>query len=356
MVLIAGRGVAALTCAKCLVAAGIDVTVYGLRRRGGPTVLIGTQTLELLADLFHQAAIVDLGHPVRGREVLWGQAEPVRVTAPARSIPLETLTTCLETSLASAVTLAEAATKPDPRLFRWHIDATGRQASVARQIAGADSTSFGKRHILAASVTLYPGYTDWMHIENLTAGWLFLCPITPDRGVVQLMWPDCPRDPLAVLHAALEQSRHVAWSCDVASVENINTLPAAPRILTTLGSDRWLAAGETAFSLDPVCGDGIGAAIHSAMLASAVITSAADHEDLTALLRHYHLRHRRSFAMHLTHVYDYYQPLLSHTAWGLELEQTRRFIHSDAARRLRNMSDFPYRLQGLRLQRTEGDC
>ena len=86
------------------------------------------------------------------------------------------------------------------------------------------------------------------------------------------------------------------------------------------------------------------------MLASATIATAADHEDISVLLRHYHLRHRRSFAMHLKHVYDYYQPLLQHPGWAAELEKTRQFLHSKTAMQWLHTTSFTHQLRGLRLE------
>ena len=350
MIGIAGRGIAALACAQRLADAGIPVCVDGPRRRGGPIVLLGAQTLGLLADVFHHAAIRYVGYPVSVREVHWRHTAPASVAVPSRAIPLDTLTAFLETRVAASIRFRDGTPPDEDQPFHWRLDATGRRASVARKIAGAASTSFGARHILAAVVSLDPPWRHSTVIECLDDGWLFLCPTDSDCGVLQLMWPGLPHDPRLTVQDALDRSTHVARCVDVKSLRDIVCFPAAPRILTPLGSDRWLAVGETAFSVDPLCGDGVGSAVYSAMLASALISSASDHKDMSALLRHYHLRHRRSFAMHLKHVYDYYQPFLYHAAWASELEKTRQFLHSETAMKLFHTTSFTHQLRGLRLE------
>jgi 2-polyprenyl-6-methoxyphenol hydroxylase-like FAD-dependent oxidoreductase len=350
MIAIAGRGIAALTCAQRLAEAGIEVCVDGPPRQGGPVVLIGDHTLGLLAEVFHHAAIQQVGHPVSRRQVHWRQTTPASVAVSARALALDTLTAVLETQLVASVRFQDATPLDGLQPLHWRLDATGRRASVAHTIAGVDSTSFGTRHIIAAVVSLDPEGSDCTVIECLQDGWLFLCPTASERGILQLMWPGLPHEPERTMQDVLNRSTHIAHRVDSKSLREVVCFAAAPRILTTLGSDRWLAVGETAFSVDPLCGDGVGSALHSAMLASATITTASDHEDISVLLRHYHLRHRRSFAMHLKHVYDYYQPLLQHAGWVAELAKTRQFLHSKTAMQLLHTTSFTHQLRGLRLE------
>ena len=243
MIAITGRGIAALTCAQRLAEAGIEVCVDGPPRQGGPVVLIGDHTLGLLAEVFHQAAIQQVGHPVSRRQVHWHQTPPASVAVSARAVALDTLTAVLETQLAASVRFQDATPLDGMQPLHWRLDATGRRASVAHTIAGVDSTSFGTRHIIAAAVSLDPEGSDCTVIECLQDGWLFLCPTASERGILQLMWPGLPHEPERTMQDVstdrpISHTASIAKACERLSVlppHRVFSLPWAPIVGWPLG-------------------------------------------------------------------------------------------------------------------------
>ncbi len=348
MILIAGRGVAALVCAQRLAARGCLVTCYGPPPQDRPMVLLGQDTLDLLRSQFPTCDLNTLGHPIQGRDVLWGKEPLTQLSTPARAVSLSSLVEHLEPALSPLVTRLTDR-PPTYSTAVWQIDATGRHAYLATEIAGARANLFGQRCMVTVPVELQQGRSDRVGMELIQSGWLFLCPTNPHTGVLQLMVPQRPPNPEQAIQLALSQSQLITER--LASIAGpLQILPAAPQILEFLGSESWLAVGAAACSFDPVCGDGIGQAIRSALLASAVPLSPSGDILLTDALRHYHLRHRYTFAWHLHHIYTFYKPLLTQTAWFEELTKTRQFLYSHAAYNLLYRTHFAYQLRDLALE------
>lgn len=347
MILIHGRGVSALACAYRLAVAGQEVRLCGARHKGDLVVLVGEHTLDLLAEVFDSEPPRGLGHPIQGRMVQWGTTAPKWLPVPARSVRLDALTSWLESRVNGRAVIQAEALPWDGDTPRWQIDATGRGCHVARQLAGARPTTFGNRHVITVSVASR-GESDFAIMEGVEEGWCFLCPTSPHRAILQLMWPNRPLQPMSNLFATLEKTRLIRNVLGPIDMESCVSLPAAPSILSTIASDRWLAVGQAAFAMDPICGDGVGAGLHSAILAVAVIQAAASGLRGEAI-DHYVQRHQRSFVSHLQHVSQYYQPLLSCSAWADELESTHQFLVSPSAEHILKRLRFKYRLENSQL-------
>lgn len=339
-VLIAGRGVAALVCAQRLAKLGHQVVCYGPPTTEGPTVLVGEPTWDLLRSQF---SFPTSGHPIHQRDIQWG-SDWTTVPAPGRALSLATLVATLDAHCPSTIIRCEQ--RPTEQDWTWQLDATGRRAHLARALAAAKPQTFGRRCLMSASVTLKP---DWSHrtaMELLPNGWLFLCPTDTTTGIVQWMQPATPLEPAHSLETALTQSTLIRPRITSLQSNPLPVFTAAPQILDVLGSDRWLALGAAALTFDPLCGEGIGQAIRSAYLASAVLTSPLP---LQNKLRHYVLRHRQSFAWHLYHLGDFYRPLCSQAAWKRELDMTDAFLNSPLSDQLRHRVQFEYQLQDFQL-------
>lgn len=323
MILIHGGGVTALVLERLLEQRGLDA------RRAeapppppGPVLLVAADTLALLAKLFADPGLPDLGHPVPRRVVLRPGEEGASLAAEARSIPLAAL----------IARLGRRAAPPAPATSpaRHRIDATGRAARLARALTALSPTRFGARRILAARL---PGRAEAAVLEFTARGWLFLFPAGPREVIVQAMVPDPPADPAARFAAALAESRLVRRHAAIATPRACAAFDAAPAILPVLGSDRWLAVGAAATALDPLCGDGVGFALQGARLAAAVLAG-AEGAGYGALLDHYQKRQQRSFARHLQNLAGHYASLRSNPAWARELHPTDAFLASPAAARL----------------------
>ncbi len=342
MIAVHGGGVTALACVRFLSQRGIDACRVAGGQTAGPVLLLGADTLRLMAEVFADPGIATLGYAVPRRTVCRVGEGCQTVAAPARSIALADLLTRL--------TPWADATAPVGLPVTCRVDATGRRAKLAQRLTGLRPTVFGRRQILAARA---PGRAKDAVMEFTRRGWLMLFPVSDSEVIIQAMVPDPPPDPRARLIEAISDAvtmrRHIA----VDAIGTCAAFDAAPAIFPVTGSDSWLAVGSAAFAADPLCGDGVGFALQSARLAAAVIEQAgsAIHG---ALLDHYHKRHQHAFVGHLRQLAHYYQPLVAGgEQWSDELRTTFAFVQSPEAARI-FFHRFRYRLDEGRLLQHAG--
>jgi hypothetical protein len=336
MIAIHGGGVTALACARFLSQRGIEACRVANRPVTGPVVLLGADTLRLVADVFGDPGIETMGYAVPRRAVCRVGEDCQIVAAPARSIAL----TDLQARLALGVSGPRSADLP----VTSQIDATGRRALLAQSLTGLRPTVFGQRQILAARAA---GRVGDAIMEFTRRGWLMLFPVSGTQVIIQAMVPHPPSDPHQRLLEAISETATVRRHIAVDALETCVSFDAAPSIFPVTASDRWLTAGSAAFAADPLCGDGVGFALQSARLAAAVLEQAgsANHG---ALLDHYHKRHQLAFVAHLRQLAQYYQPLVADRLWSEELRSTFAFLQSPDANRISSHS-FRYRLDEGRL-------
>ena len=215
--------------------------LLGLGELGGARpaspVMIGTQTRQLLADVFPSDRVAGLW-PIERRTVRWG-------TAPEQTFPHR------------AWVMTQAPMPPAPTTGDFVIHAGGP--------SGVTFTSFGQRQARATLIA----HQDDPHacrIESKEAGWSFLLPI----------------------------SKQEAWLIEVGDHDDA-TFSCSPRIATELTGANWLRCGSAAAGFDPLCGDGVGHALREAILAAAVIKAGARPEHLA----HYERQLRAGLARHL---------------------------------------------------------
>jgi hypothetical protein len=338
MIIIHGSGLTALACTHFLAKRGIDARRITDRPIDGPVLLLGADTLRLMAEVFGAPSIETLGHPVPRRTVCRVGEGCHTVDAPARSVALTDL-------------LAQLPPSPDAPAqiglqITCQIDATGRRAKLAQALTGLRPTVFGQRQVLA---TRAQGSADAAIMEFTPRGWLMLFPVSNTEVIVQAMVPDPPPDPRARLAEEISETQILRRHIATGSLGACIAFHAAPAIFPVTGSDRWMAVGSAAFSADPLCGDGVGFALQSARLAVAVIerSGCAEH---SALLDHYHKRHQRAFAEHLRQLAHYYLPLVTDRLWSNELRSSFAFLQSPEAHRIQS-HPFRYRLdEGQLLQ------
>ena len=351
MIGVAGRGIAALTCLQLLKDRGCEVVLCGPSRTNSPTALLSQDTLQLIADIFSQPSVLTLGHPIQGRLISWGNNEKSQIQDPGRSVSLNRIAATLDETCAGKSLLDRRSMEEmDADVDVW-IDATGRSASVAGQLANVSSIPFGQRQIIAADAPLQSNAHTMCVVEQCEQGWLFLLPTGKRQAVVQLMLPRIETDPQTEILAAVGRSSEIASR--LSSMDNLplkGVFPAAPRILSATSGDGWIAAGESAFSMDPISGDGIGSAVRSSILACAVLAKMKTDADRRAL-EYLHRRQLRAFTLHLKFVYEHYDALRNSSAnWRRELETTARYLASRGATTVLENTDLGCELAGLSLQ------
>jgi flavin-dependent dehydrogenase len=227
------------------------------------------------------------------------------------------------------------------------VDAAGRDPTVGGATSRQPSfRSFGRRVILAADVPLRNAadpHACWM--ETVPNGWVFLAPLEHGRGMLQAMVAERPADEALALIDAVAST--VCIDGLVAGLTSpVTTFDAAPRLREPTGEAGWLSVGEAAMRLDPVSGYGVAYAIREAILASAVVDTAAGVSSSHEYLSHYQHRLRDAFIGHLDACVRLYAAGLPSPTWNQEIEPMRQAV--EAARRTAPTT-YRYGLAGTRL-------
>lgn len=336
--LVVGRGVAALASAHLLRRRGW--TVNAQRQPPGPlpTLVLGTTTCELLRHVFGAEPDPLRGaHRLAGRVVAWGaDAQPAVVSQQAAVIDQALLLARLDEVVLRAGN--ERAERPlgGEAAAGWVVDASGRSSTVAATLGNARRRTVGARTLVAQDMTLTrraPRAASM--IETVPGGWLFLAPGGGDRGLLQAMVPQPTAQPAATIADMLEDSRLVAPALGGPASE-VKVFAAAPRILTPLCGPGWIAVGDAATALDPICGDGTGHGLRAALLAAAVLEANADADAWSGrgCLRHYEVRVHKAFLDHLRACVSYYSGGWTSDVWTGEIASMTSELKSEGSRRI----------------------
>jgi hypothetical protein len=122
---------------------------------------------------------------------------------------------------------------------------------------------------------------------------------------------------------------------------------SAPRMVTPLGGERWIACGSAAMGFDPLCGDGTAHAVREAILASAVIRAVDAGEYVQELMGHYEGRLTAGFERHLAECFKFYSSGGSAEFWKREAAACVEGMEWCRGR----AGAFQYRLEGFELKK-----
>jgi hypothetical protein len=294
VVLIEGDGIAAVCVARLLTDAGVACVRQPNERPKLAAILVGEQTQHLLRELFPATETdpEDLFEglvQIKRRVVLWGDA-PQALELPHSGV-----------------------VAPEGDLLRrlWGrvppmatLDASpGRQPSLRVQTTRADAISrpeqgFGNREASFALVELHAGIApDACWVESIAHGWLFLLALGGNKATLIAVGDNS--------ESLLIGSRLVALQI-AGTVAHHASVPAYPRLTSTLANAQSLTCGSAAMSFDPLCGEGAGNAVREAFLAAAVIRASVLGRPWEPLAEHYTDRLRRGFLRHLQLCLQFY--------------------------------------------------
>ena len=324
--LVVGRGVAALASAQLLRRRGWSVGLEDERRGPLPTLVLGESTCDLLRHVFGDDALTG-AHRLAGRRVAWGPgAKPLTVAHPSMVIDQARLLAGVRGAVAAGGCRADGDGPPD-----WIVDAGGRGSSVTATVANARRRTLGRRTLIAGHVTLTPrAPRDMSLVETVAGGWLFLAPCGGDEALLQAMLPAPPAAPATALAGLLADSRLVAPAIDGRTGQT-TVFSAAPRISAPLCGPGWIAVGDAAIALDPICGDGTGHGLRAALLAAAVLDAGAAHPDG---LRHYEVRTRKAWLDHLNACVDFYSGGWTSELWSAEIASMQAELDSASSQEI----------------------
>jgi 2-polyprenyl-6-methoxyphenol hydroxylase-like FAD-dependent oxidoreductase len=342
-----GASVSGLTFARLLLARGWRVDLHVRHTGPGPALVIRPVTGELLCDVWGSGPdLMPPAHRLAERVVCLDAGGDTQVVAEeALTVRAGALRDRLLDRLRreSSSSLAVHDDPNDTNDGSWLIDARGRAGADA---SGSRSTC-GMRTIVAAEAALLTtAIPSRSSFEAVPEGWLFVAPAGP-VATVQLMLAAPTGGPAAALERALAASAFARESLGELRTPPL-CWPAAPVFADPWPEDGPPRIGDAAMAFDPICGDGTGQAIRSALLAAASLDAIEAGGDFRSIRENYRRRLKLAFCGHLDSCLALYGSLQPRSLWAGELLQMSR-----AAAALRDGLPGPgaldYRLMGTRL-------
>ncbi|MFD3838562.1 hypothetical protein ACFWWC_20225 [Streptomyces sp. NPDC058642] len=360
-VAIAGSGLAELTCAWLLAARGHRVRLLPSPAGGPRPLLLGDDTLALLHALWDIEAAhgpTADSHRLTHRHARWtpdSDADPP-LPQPAAVVDGAQLARRLLARLADRYPDAvpkepdparppDRPTRPDGRVPPDpqsppvlhdapvpHVppDATVPQWTVTAAPPGRISAyrTAGRRHLLAGEAPCAARQDDTTaRLERTADAWLHLTPLGDGKALVQAMVPGPVEHPTRHLSGLLAHSPLAArlaqpptTAIALPAAPRLHRAPATPPAGRTPGL---LLVGAGAIRYDPLSGTGTAQALRTAVLAAAVIDSAAAGTPADRLCAHYAARLRTAFRDHLATCARLYPQAFPTRAWQHELDACR---------------------------------
>jgi 2-polyprenyl-6-methoxyphenol hydroxylase-like FAD-dependent oxidoreductase len=364
-VAIHGGGVAAMTAARLFALCGWTVDLWTDRRTGdGPRLVLSETTCRLLAELWD----LDVGfwpaaHPIHRRTVRVEGTRTRTMRQTGWSIRAgdlrEALGSRLKSLASDRLTVHRVDATDRVRIQsaeEWTVFASRHADHVGPPVCGAPefpsaagSVSGGTRSVLATDARLRPNAPrDASAFEWTAGGWLFTAPVSPTAALVQLMTPETDTgDDAASLARAVSGSRLVSRRIELVSGACVRW-PSSPYLNDPWPDPRGIRIGDAAIGFDPICGDGCGHAVRTAILAVAALNAIEDGESPADVRRHY--RHRLAGAL-LDHLHTCRRLYAStgQSLWDGELRRMDSALSTLSA--WLSPASFSFRLDGLEMTR-----
>ncbi|MGQ0717288.1 MAG: hypothetical protein ACT4NP_08210 [Pseudonocardiales bacterium] len=341
-VVIAGRGLAALTCALLLARQGRRVRITGTEVTGTRWLVLPEAVAGLLCEVWSAGGgVLDTAWTVDRRCVRWGDTAREQVAARSRALD----GTTLNQRLAAHLSLHYG-----DQIHFDDIPVPYESAPDARWlITSAPSPRFGtvgRRRIIAAEAALIPSCdSSTCRLETTSQGWVHLAPVGKETALVQAMVPGPVQNPLRHLRGLLDETGLGAWLAE--PPVHASVVRAAPGLLTPPCGPGWLAVGAAAVRFDPLSGSGTAHAVRTAILAAAAI-DAIDRGHLAQdVLEHYATRIHTAFTDHLRSCLRLYRAAFPSAAWRDEIDITNVALKGSACESPR----MNFMLSGSSLQR-----
>lgn len=339
--LIRGGGASAWATAAAAGALGCEVFIDPGAASPRPPVILNPITVRILRDLLGDLSeLTAKAWLIERRLVAWGPGRPAVVGEPGLVVPSSALTEALERfsrrEMGGRFRIGEAPAGLEPDCD-WILDCA----------AGGSQKVWGRRVTLLANVRLAPGAANSAScIDSFPGGWLFWFPVGPATGIIQVMLPDAAEFPRDCIQEALAASALASRRLSLDDGE-VEVYRAAPSFRTNFREARVAAVGSGAARLDPLCGDGTGFSLRTALLAAAVADHCGRAPSADAPWRHYCSRVAAALAHHLSACDRFYSMAESGDTWSRELELGRQGLAM--LETLHPPQPSAYRLVGRRL-------
>ncbi|AQT75844.1 hypothetical protein [Streptomyces sp. fd1-xmd] len=202
----------------------------------------------------------------------------------------------------------------------------------------------GRRRLLTGTAPLRrPREQDTARLDCTGLGWVHLTPLGRGDCLVQAMVPGPAEDPAGLLARLLAESGLASGlrraPRTAAALEAAPRIHRAPAVPPAAGRGGLLVVGAGALRQDPLSGTGTAQALRTAILAAAVVDTAAAGTSASALCAHYAHRLRAAHLDHLATCLRLYAAAFGSAAWRDEIDATRRALRGAAAGTLPGRSD-----------------
>ena len=212
---------------------------------------------------------------------------------------------------------------------RWIIDATGRQASIARML-GVKRNKLDKLVGITAHIeneNLWDRWQNHLYLETMEEGWWYALKL-PQKKIAAVFMSD-----VDMIQKLFSNNREDTWfdmlrkttighEIPFDSNVSLSTFPAESGRLESFSGEGWLAVGETAVSFDPLSSRGIAFTMQTAVAAAEAL--AANHENADQDLIAYNRFLEQSYQEYVEQRADVY---VSENRWDKSLFWNRRHEH-----------------------------
>ena len=188
-------------------------------------------------------------------------------------------------------------------------------------------------------------------MEVTPGGWLFLAPTGGGSGCIQAVVPGPMHDVRGELDRLMAVGSRVPHLVAGLSSEPV-VFEAAPSLARPVAVGGTVRVGDAAVSFDPVCGDGTGNAVRSAILAAAVIDAVTDGLPRVDGLGYYSGVWNRRSSRHARLCEGFYRSEFHASVWADEMSRSSRACESLRTDGQTTHDPPRFRLDGLRLCRT----
>lgn len=330
--LVRGAGPAGLTAAKLLHEDGWSVRVVRTGNAPNRSIAIPAHTVRMIEDIWQLKFDTAFAHHmINTRRVWWSSKDRgLKTEAPAMCVDLARWTECLCKLL--------QCTRPEIEFTEEYSVEDSEQAFVidARGSPSPATCDFigGQRQLyLLHDVPAKDNRTACAEIISGAGYWIFLLPTRRDRMSVQIATPEGLLDWATVFgHLSRHLSQGQSLVTDLLDYseevlhERSHVATIAPRFAKQTNTIYHLPIGDRALTFDPVCGDGTGQSIKSALLATATLNAHVMGEPTDKLLEHYYSRHLFAFSSHLRLCADYYSTIRFPEHWRGEVARTKEIL------------------------------
>jgi len=181
---------------------------------------------------------------------------------------------CIENNIESKILTA-----------KYIVDATGRKATVSKQLGGFKQ-KIDNQFAIVFKASLTIPISHQIIVEATKNGWWYMAPQqTNELSLMffteQTMLPD-KNNQIDFLQKELERTLHISKYTASAQInfEDLKIMPAGTSKIDKPFGKNWIAVGDAAFTFDPISSYGITSALASGYYAGHALTSAlANKED-----------------------------------------------------------------------------